>query len=332
MADGTYLAVCAEAPDPAAFLIERAAIEGAGGELRLAAVDDEDSLIDALREANAVLVLQAQITRRVIEAMPECRHIVRYGVGLDTLDIPAATEHGIVVSHFPDFCQDEVANHTMMLLLGCARRLGWLDRALRHGHWRGGTLAPVGAIRGETLGLVAFGAISRAVAHRAKAFGLRVVAWDPYQDESTFTREGVERATSFHELLRQADYVSVHAPLTAETRHLFDRHAFEAMKPSAYLINTSRGPVVDEAALVEALQAGKIAGAGLDVFEAEPLAGSSPLLSMENVLLTPHTAFYSDASFDDLRRRVGRAVADVMSGRWPEHVANPGVLPKTPLA
>jgi len=331
MSDGRYVAVCAEAAAGDELAIEREVIAGAGGEVRWGFATDEDHLIELVRDADSVLVIQAQMTRRVIEAMARCRHIVRYGVGLDTLDIPAATEHGIVVSHFPDFCQDEVANHTMMLVLACARRLGWLDKGLRRGAWRPGPLAPVGSIGGQAMALIGFGAIARAVAGRAKPFGLRVIAWDPFVDEAVFEREGVGRAATLEDLLGEADYVSVHTPLTPETRHLLNARAFAAMKPTAYVVNTSRGPVVDEEALVEALEAGTIAGAGLDVFEHEPLATDSPLLAMDNVLLTPHTAFYSDASSEDLRRRVGRAVVDVMEGRWPEHVANRGVIPRAPL-
>lgn len=330
MSDGRYVAVCAEAAAGDELAIEREVIAGAGGEVRWGFATDEDHLIELVRDADSVLVIQAQMTRRVIEAMARCRHIVRYGVGLDTLDIPAATERGIVVSHFPDFCQDEVANHAMMLVLACARRLGWLDKTLRRGAWRAGLLGPMGSVGGQTLGLVGFGAIARAGAVRAKAFGLRVAAWDPYADDAAFAQAGVARAATLEDLLGESDYVSIHAPLTPETRHLMNARAFAAMKPTAYIVNTSRGPVIDEEALVEALQSGAIAGAGLDVFEHEPL-GDSPLLEMDNVLLTPHTAFYSDASSEDLRRRVGRAVVDVMQGRWPEHVANRGVIPRSPL-
>ena len=185
----------------------------------------------------------AQITRRVVESMPKCKLIIRYGVGLDTLDIPAATDHGIVVAHFPDFCQPEVANQTMLLLLACAKKLRLLDSAVRDGSWRPGPLGPMGPIGGETLGLVALGNIARAVVPRAKAFGLNVIAHDPYIGEGVFRAQGVERVETLHELLGRSDYVSVHTPLNPETRHLISDAELAAMKPTAYLINTSRGPV-----------------------------------------------------------------------------------------
>ncbi|MGK2965092.1 MAG: C-terminal binding protein [Tepidiformaceae bacterium] len=327
MSEKRYVAVVTDAPADMVFEIERGIIEGAGGELRVCArPGSEEELIANVRDADALLVVGAHVTRRVVEAMPHCRHIVRYGVGLDTLDIPAATEHGIVVSHFPDFCQPEVANHAMLLLLACAKKLAKLDRWVREGKWRAGTLAPMGAITGETLGLVALGAIAREVVPRAQAFGMRVVAWDPYVADEVFATLGVERKASLLELLGESDYISVHAPLTPETRHLMSTAEFAAMKPSAYFINTARGPVVDEAALVAALQAGEIAGAGLDVFEVEPLPVTSPLIAMENVVLMPHSASFSDAAFDGMKRRAGLAVVEVMRGGWPEHVANPGVV------
>ncbi len=329
-----FLIVHSDARDPGAFEIEREIVERAGARLELTRSSTEAELIENLRDADAILVSSAQITRAVVESMPRCKLIVRYGVGLDTLDIPAATEHGIVVAHFPDFCQPEVANHAISLLLACARKLVSLDRAVRDGRWRPGPLAPMGAIHGETLGLVAFGNIAREVAPRAQALGLHVIAFDPYIGGEAFQRLGVERVASQEDLLRRSDYVSLHTPLTPETRHLLGAEQFHQMKRSAYLINTSRGPVVDEAALVEALREETIAGAGLDVFEHEPLPADSPLVEMENVVLTPHSASYSDAAFEAMKRRVGQTTVELMQGRWPDDsavVANPEVRPRATL-
>jgi D-3-phosphoglycerate dehydrogenase / 2-oxoglutarate reductase len=330
MAD-TFLAVHTDAPPTMSFEIERQVIEAAGGALRLTRARSEDELIENVRDADALLVLGAQVTRRVMEQMPRCKLIVRYGVGLDTLDIPAATEHGIVIAHFPDFCMPEVANHAIMLLLSAAKKLPLLQRVMREGRWRDGPLGPMGSIWGETLGLVAFGNIAQAVAPRAQALGMRVIAHDPYAGDEAFTRLGVERISSLDALLQQSDYVSVHTPLNADTHHLFGAAQFAQMKPNACFINTGRGPVVDEWALITALQEGRIASAGLDVFEKEPLSPDSPLLTMDNVVLTPHSASYSDVAFDTMKRRVGQAVADLMAGRWPEIVANGELTPRAAL-
>ncbi|MPZ99426.1 MAG: C-terminal binding protein [Dehalococcoidia bacterium] len=323
MADEGFLVVHADAVDEAAFMIERQIIEAAGGVLRLSRSATEDERITALREADAVLVSAAQMTPRVCQGLDRCKLIVRYGVGLDSLDIPAATDCGIVIAHFPDFCQPEVANHALMLLLASAKKLVPLDRAVRSGQWRPGPLGPMQHITGQTLGLVAYGNIARFFAKRARSLDLEILAYDPYVPDEVFAADGVERASSLDALLERSDYVSVHTPLTPETHHLMGAAQFRAMKPTAYLINTSRGPVVDEAALVDALRAGEIAGTGLDVFEQEPLPGSSPLAEMENVVLMPHSASYSDRAFDTMKRRVGETVVDVLvNGRWPEFVPN----------
>jgi D-3-phosphoglycerate dehydrogenase len=191
----------------------------------------------------------------------------------------------------------------------------------------------MGSIWGETLGLVAFGNIAQATATRAQALGMDVIAFDPYTGDEAFARLGVGRVATLPELLERSDYVSVHTPLTPDTRHLLSDAEFARMKPSAYVINTSRGPVIDEEALIRALQSGAIAGAGLDVFEKEPLPAGSPLAAMDNVVLTPHSASYSDKSFDTMKERVGRACVDLMNGRWPEIVHNrTTVAPRLPLA
>ena len=332
MNEPKFLTVHTDARPTMDFTQERELIESGGGILKLTQASNEESLISNVKDAHGLLVLGAQITRRVIEAMPKCQVIIRYGVGLDTLDIPAATEHGIVVAHFPDFCQPEVANQAILLLLACAKKLTMLDQAVRSGVWRPGPLGPMGAIEGETLGLVAFGNIARTVVPRAKALGLNVIAWDPYVGEGVFRSFGVERVVEMNELLRRSDYVSVHAPLTESTRGLISEEQFRLMKPTAYIINTARGPVIDENALITALHANEIAGAGLDVFEIEPLLSSSPLTQMDNVVLMPHSASYSDASFASMQRRVGETILGIMQGHWPEYVANSHVIPRAQLS
>ncbi|MFN0093424.1 MAG: C-terminal binding protein [Dehalococcoidia bacterium] len=331
MPNQRFLAVHTDAPATMSFEIERRVIESAGGELRTTRARSEDELIENVKDADALLVLGARITRRVIENMPNCKLIVRYGVGLDTLDIPAATEHGIVIAHFPDFCQPEVANQAILLLLACAKKLTRVEQAVRSGKWRTGPLGPMGAILGETVGLVGFGNIAQAVVPRAKALGMRVIAFDPFITSGVFRTWDVERCATLEDLLRRSDYVSIHTPLAESTRHLISTEQFAQMKPSAYIINTSRGPVIDEKAMIAALQSGQIAGAGLDVFEVEPLPGDSPLCTMDNVTLMPHSASYSDESFELMKERVGQAVADIIQGRWPEIVHNRSVKARAVL-
>ena len=233
VSDAPFLAVQTETSDADRYAIERSIIEGAGGRLIVAQAGSEAERIELLREAQAVLVGQAQINRRVLEGSPRLQLIVRYGVGLDTLDIPAATEHGVVVAHYPDFCQPEVANHAIMLLLAVAKKLVVHDRAIRAGRWGSVERSPAPAIHGQTLGLISFGAIAREVAVRAQALGMTVTAYDPYEADATFEACGVARVESLAELLRGADHVSAHPPLTPETRGMMGAAQFALMKPEA---------------------------------------------------------------------------------------------------
>ncbi|MGE5617696.1 MAG: C-terminal binding protein [Sphingomonadaceae bacterium] len=280
-------------------------------------IGTEERLIAMARDADAVLVISARVTGRVIESLPRLRAIGRYGIGVDNVDVEAATRRGIAVVNVPGFCVREVADHVMMLVLAFARKLTFLHGLMRQGVWGRGKASPMPALYSQTLGLLAFGEISREVALRASPFGLTLLAHDPFVTQDTADRYGVT-LVSLEELLARSDYLSVHAPLNAKTRHMLSEAEFRRMKPSAVVLNTARGPVVDEEALVKALREGWIAGAGLDVYEEEPLDPTSPLLTMENVLLTPHTAGLSDESQRDSRRRVSRAVAEILAGRWPE--------------
>ncbi len=330
-----FLAVQSESNDASWFQIEREHIEAAGGQLLVQNANTDAERVELLKDAQAVLVSRADMTREVLEQLPNLRLIIRYGVGLETLDIPAATDHGVVVAHYPDFCQPEVANHALMLLLGVARKLTQHDRMIRSGSYRGVPLPTSAPLHGETMGIVAFGAIAKEFAKRAQAIGMHVIAFDPYVDPAVFAEHGVERVGSFEELLTRADHISIHAPLTDETHYMFDRDAFALMKPTAILVNTARGLIVQEEALVEALRNGQIAGAGLDVFEVEPVGADSPLFEFDNVALTPHSAFYSEFSNTLIKQRVGRTVAAVIEGRWPDDVATiPNrheVTPRVPL-
>jgi len=266
-----------------------------------------------------------KVTRRVIEQLTRCRVLVRVGIGYDDIDIEAATEHGIPVANVPDYCVDEVSDHALSLLLACARKLFPYHKALHAGQWDYMSGAPIHRLRGQTLGLVALGKIARSLAGKAKALGLRVIAYDPYLHEDIFTAFGVERRDDLEALLSESDFVSLHTPLTPETQRMFGEACFQAMKPTAFLINTSRGPVIQEPALIQALQSGRIAGAAIDVFQTESLEPDHPLLGFENVIVTPHVAWYSEESLVAVQQGAIDDVLRVLQGKRPRHLVNPGV-------
>ena len=290
-----------------------------------------DELARRLADAHAVMIRHAPIDARILAAMPHCRVVVRYGVGVDTIDLDAATQSGIIVAHHPDFCIEEVGNHALLLMLACVKKLIPLHGLIREGGWRPQSLAPMQHLHGQTLGLVACGNIARAFAKRAHALSMRVIGYDPYIDPHLAAAAEIELVPTLDDLLAQADVVSLHTPLTAETRHLIDATALAKMKPTAYLLNTSRGAVIDQAALGDALRDGRIAGAGLDVFETEPPLSDSPLRRLDTVVLTPHTASYSNHAFQLLSGRVADSVVHVLSGHWPRFVANKAILQELDL-
>ena len=330
---GQFRVVQPDAPDPRFSMVEQTEeLAKVDAELVVTECATEDEIIEAAKDADAILTVRAHMTRRIMEALPKCRVIVRYGIGFDTIDVGAATDNGILVVNIPDFCLEEVSNHAMILLLDCAKKVVALGGMAKQGQWAETrrVMIPMGSIYGQTLGLVGCGKIGRMTAKKAQCFGLRVLGYDPYVDDPMANECGIT-LVSLLELLRESDYVSIHTPLNEETRHMIGEKEFRQMKPSAYLINTARGAVVDEAALIKALQEEWIAGAGLDVFEKEPVDPNSPLLKMNNVVITPHSASYSDASFRRLRTRVGQEAARVLSGRWPKNVVNGTVKPKINL-
>ena len=277
-------------------------------------------------DADAIMVTPASVTAEAMDRMPRLRVIGKPGIGYDVVDVAAATARGIVVFSAPGFCAKEVADHTMMMMLGLARKAPLLGNAMRKGIYERSLPSPMTALYEMTLGLVAFGDIAREVALRAKPFGLKVIAFDPFVDKKTADAHGVT-LVDLDTLLAQADVVSVHAPLMKETRHMIGEREFGLMKPTAVILNTARGPVIDQTALISALQAKRIAGAGLDVYDHEPLEADSPLLHMDNVILTPHMAGLSDTSQMAVRRRTVRNVANALVGKWPEtrDLVNPKV-------
>jgi D-3-phosphoglycerate dehydrogenase / 2-oxoglutarate reductase len=281
----------------------------------------EDALLDAVADADALLVCYAPVTARVIARMARCRIIARYGIGVDNVDVKAASAKGIAVTNVPDYCVDEVSDHALALLLACARRVVPLASGARAGRWEAKDAVPIRRVRGQTLGLVGFGKIPRRLAEKVGPLGLHAIAFDPYVDAGTMSGYGV-RKVPLDALLAQSDFVSVHAPLVPETRGLIGEAELRTMKPTAYLINTARGPLVQDAALVRALRARWIAGAALDVVEQEPPAVEHPLRRMDNVILTPHVAFYAEESVQELQRKATEEVVRVLSGQDPRSPVN----------
>ena len=311
---------------------EAAEVEKAGGSHGLINdFESDDELIERARDADGLVIVHDAITRKILESLPNLKVVVRSGVGIDTIDVEAATELGVAVVNVPDLWSREVANHAFSMLLALSRKLLILDRGVTNGDWTPIIPPHVGPLHGETLGLVSMGRIGRAMAARAHAFEMDVVAYDPYLPESAFKEADVE-SVEVDDILRRSDYVSIHSPLTSETKHLFNEEAFKKMKPTALILNTARGPVIEHKALVRALQEGWIAGAGLDVLETEPPDPNDPLLKMDNVIVTPHTAYYSATSVADLPIRCGQEVARVLMGRKPLNLVNPAVLDRLPLA
>ena len=295
----------------------------------------EEELISACSEADAVIAAGTRITPgyvfspKVIENLNKCRIIALMSIGYDNVDVAAATEKGICVANAPDYCLEEVSDHTMALILGCSRKFYQILPDIRSGKWStqaeySSALKPLHRLSRQTLGLIGFGRIPRTIVPKAKAFGLRTIAYDPNLPNTIFKRFRVE-SVGLDQLLEESDFVSLHALLTPETKHMMGLQQFKKMKPNAYLINTARGELVDEEALYTALSDGLIAGAGLDVLEAEPPSPDNPLLKLDNVLITGHFAYYSEESTEELFRRPWEEVARVLQGEWPHGLVNPQV-------
>jgi D-3-phosphoglycerate dehydrogenase len=294
----------------------KAALARLDPEYRMAKSASAEDILSVARDADAVLVTYAKLTGELLRQLKRCKAIGRFGLGVDNIDLPAAKELGISVNYVPDYCLREVSDHAMALLLALARKIPLSNKLVQSGRWEVPPIVPLRRIDGQVLGLVGFGNIPRALAPKAKSFGLRVVTHDPYVSSQVLADAAVEDA-SFDALLGMSDFVSIHAPLLPATRGLFNADAFRKMKKGAYLINTARGPLVDEAALAAALDSGHLGGAALDVVAIEPLAKDSPLLGRDNVILTPHTGFYSVEALEELQTKCASDVARVLSGEKP---------------
>ncbi len=304
---------------------ERSQIEPVGGEIVHLNASDEDEVIAGARDADAILNRAAPMTRRVIESLEKCKVIARYGVGVDNVDVDACTEKGILVANVPDYCWTEVADHAFALLLTCARKTAFHDRRVRAGEWDIASSDPIHRLTGQTLGLLGLGHIAQTLVKRVRGFEFRVIAHDPYVGRAVAEELGVT-LVDLPTLLKESDLLSIHAPLTPATRHIIGEAELRQMKPTAILVNTSRGPLVDEAALARALSEGWIAAAGIDVYETEPPPADCPLKKLDNVVLTDHAGWYSEEAVVELQTKCARQAALVLSGQTPDYVVNKEVL------
>ena len=300
---------------------ELSVLEAAGIEVRLAQCRSSADVAEAARDADAVITQYAPLDAPALAALHRCRVVVRYGVGVDNVDVPAASRHGVWVANVPDYGTEEVADHALALLLALLRGLPRLDRAVRAGEWDVNAVRPLHRLSTLTVGVLGCGRIGEAFARKVLGVGLRVIGHDPAGVRAELREAGVEEV-GLHELLSRSDAVSLHLPLSDATHHLVDAAALRRMRPTAYLINTSRGGIVDHAALLEALEAGRLAGAALDVLEVEPPAAGDALAAHPRVVVTPHAAWYSEESYETLKTEAAREAVRVLRGERPRSPVN----------
>jgi D-3-phosphoglycerate dehydrogenase len=301
---------------------EKAVLAEVSAEVRVFSSSSPSEARTAFADADAILVNLFPMTADIIEGLTKCRVISRYGVGYDNVAVDAATRKGIWVTFVPDYCFEEVADHALALLLGCIRKIGYKDRMVRQGKWNLHRDQPCYRIEGKTLGILGYGNAAHTLLRKVSGLGFgRVLMCDPYVRASTMKSAGAV-PVDLHVLLAESDYISVHVPLTPETRHMIGREELSLVKPGAILVNTARGPVLDEGALADALRDGKLGGAGLDVFEEEPLPGSSPLRQLDNVIFTDHAGWYSEESVVELKTKAARNAAAVLAGGVPPYPVN----------
>ncbi|MFD1415803.1 C-terminal binding protein [Oceanobacillus jeddahense] len=306
--------------------IERALFEEMGVEFVVADCKTTEDLVKVAKDADALLNAAFQLTKERLALLPNLKVICRYGIGFDTIDVNAATEQGVYVANVQDYCHDEVADHALTLILASARKIIPLHQGLKQNvHSTVFDQAPIRRIRTQTVGLVSFGNIARNLSGKLKAIGYSVIAFDPYCSVEVAEEFGVE-LVSLEELMKKSDIISVHAPLNNATHHLINEAMLTMAKEEAIIINTGRGPVIDEKALIKALQDKTIAGAALDVFETEPLSKDNPLLEMDNVIVTPHAAFYSDESAAEMKTKAAENIKQVLVGGVPRYLVNTDIL------
>ncbi|MBA1333734.1 MAG: D-3-phosphoglycerate dehydrogenase [Firmicutes bacterium] len=303
---------------------ERQVLSEVGAEVIVSEAKNDEELIELVKDADGILNARLKINPKVIESMERCKVMVRYGIGVDTIDIESATKKGIMVCNVPDYCIDEVANHALALILCLGRKIMLSSRQVLAGEWSIASLKPLKRFTEQTIGIVGFGRIGRNLANKAKHLGFKIIAFDPYVGENILVDD--VQMVSLEKLIRESDYISLHAPLVSENKGMIGKKQLDIMKKDAYLINVSRGPLIDELALIEALENKKIAGAGLDVLVDEPPHRDNPLLKLDNVLITPHSAWYSDEAIAELQLKAAKTVAAVLSGDIPNSVLNKEVI------
>lgn len=309
--------------------LEEKIFADAGIEFKAVNCRSESDVLKHASDADGLIIEYTPLTRAIIEKLNKCKIVSVNAIGIDPIDLQAATDCGICVSNVPDYCIDEVSDHTIALFLSCARKIVQMDRMVKEGKWSFKMAGELYRLRGQVYGLVAFGRIARAVAAKAKAFGLEIMAYDPFMPIEVFKEAGVKQVESLEQLLAISDYVSIHTPRLPQNRHMIGEKELKLMKKNAYLINVGRGGIVDEQALLKALREGWIAGAGLDVLEEEPPAKENPLIKMDSVVVTPHAAFYSEEAMIEVRTRAAQEVIRVLNEkRSPQNLANKDVIQK----
>lgn len=304
---------------------EAEVLAAAGATLLIAESGTEDELLALVQQADAILTCFAKVPASVIRAGEKLQVVGRYGIGVDNIDVEEATRLEIPVTNVPAYCLDEVAEHALALILACARQVARYHVDVQAGNWSLQAGMPMYRVRGRTLGLMGFGKIGQTMASKSQSLGFEIIAYDPFVSADTAAQFGV-RLVSLEALFAESDFLSIHTPLTPETTHLVNSERLSLMKPQSYIINTSRGGVIDQDALVTALETGQIAGAALDVFVPERLPADHPLLALPNVIATPHVAFYSEESVLELEIKAAENVAAILTGRRPAAVVNPDVL------
>lgn len=305
--------------------VEQAVLQSANARLLLAERGDEAELLSLVPQADAILTCFKKVSPAVVRAGEKLQVIGRYGIGVDNIAVEEATRLGIPVTNVPSYCLDEVAEHALALLLDSARNVSHYNTAIRSGNWSLNAQRPLFRVHGQTLGIVGFGKIGQALAAKSASLGLKLIAHTNHPDEALARRLNVEFVT-LDDLFTRADFVSLHVPMNASTQHLVNEERLRRMKPSAFLINTARGGLVDHQALLKALQERWIAGAAIDVFESEPLDSAHPLFSLPNLIATPHVAFYSEESLAELQSKAAANVAAILMGKHPASLVNPQVL------
>lgn len=301
---------------------EKSVLSGVDCTVEVAEISESDDPVLVFEDADALLVNLFPLTREIVKRLPKCRIISRYGVGVDNVDVAAATEAGIWVARVPDYGYEEVSDHALALLLGCIRNIVYVDRRIRDGAWNLKDEYRAMRVKGRILGLIGFGLIGRALYRKVQGLELsQVLVCDPYIDQQTIRDAGAVPA-DLKTVLEESDYLSIHAPLTPETRGLIGKEQIQLMKPTAIIVNTSRGGIISESALAEALAGGDLGAAGLDVFEHEPIPSGSPLLRLDNVILTDHTGYYSEESIVELKTKAAQNILEVFAGRKPLYPVN----------